>query len=114
MTTGLGKVREYKILLGVVSVIAGLSAFYVLAVCSYGIIEALACGLIISLLYPMCAALAAKIIYRLFKFALVWDKNYIWSIEYQILIGSFWPITLPASLVMGLYSLIINRLFPED
>jgi len=114
MQTGKGKAREYKVLLGSISVIVGLASFYVLAVSSYGILKGLVFGLIISLLYPICAALAVKIIYRFFKFALIWDKNYIWSIEYQILIGSFWPITFPSSLVMGFYSLIINRLFPGD
>lgn len=113
MHTGQGKVREYKVLLGAISVIVGLASFYVLAVNSYGILKGLVFGLIVSLLYPICAALAVKIIYRFFKFALIWDKNYTWSIEYQVLTGSFWPITFPGSLVMGFYSLIINRLFPE-
>ena len=114
MHTGQGKVREYKVLLGAISVIVGLASFYVLAVNSYGILKGLVFGLIVSLLYPICASLAVKIIYRFFKFALIWDKNYIWSIEYQILLGSFWPITFHSSLVMGFYSLIINRLFPGD
>ena len=113
MQTGKGKAREYKILLGVISVIVGLASFYIFSFSSYGILKGLVFGLIISLLYPICAALTAKIVYRFFKFALIWDKNYLWSIEYQILIGSFWPITFPISLVMGFYSLIINRLFPE-
>ena len=91
MHTGQGKVREYKVLLGAISVIVGLASFYVLAVSSYGILKGLVFGLFVSLLYPICAALAVKIIYRFFKFALIWDKNYIWSIEYQILIRRFHP-----------------------
>ena len=113
MQTSKGIAREYKILLGAISVIVGMASFYVLAVNSYGIFKGLVFGLIVSLLYPICATIAVKIIYRFFKFALIWDKNYLWSIEYQILVGSFWPITFPISLVMGFYSLIINRLFPE-
>jgi hypothetical protein len=49
----------------------------------------------------------------LFKFALIWDKNYTWDIEYRVLVGTFWPITLPFSLVIAFYSAIINRLFRE-
>ena len=113
MQTGKGKTREYKILLGVISVLVGLASFYVFSVSSFGILKGLVFGLIVSLLYPICAALTVKIVYWSFKFALIWDKNYLWSIEYQILVGSFWPITLPISIVMGFYSLIINRLFPE-
>jgi hypothetical protein len=113
MQTGKSKAREYKVLLGAISVLAGLAAFYILAVSSYGIFKGIIFGLLVSLLYPICAALTVKIIYRIFIFALVWDKNYTWSIEYQVLTGAFWPITLPVSLVMGVYSLIINRLFPE-
>ena len=113
MQTGKEKVREYKIVLGAISVIVGLASFYVVAVNSYGILKGLVFGLIVSLVYPICAALTVKIIFRFFKFALIWDKNYSWCIEYQLLIGSFWPITLPGSLVMGFYSLIINRLFQE-
>ena len=113
MQTGNGRVREYKILLGVISVLVGLASFYALSVTSYGILKGLFLGLTASLLYPICAELTVKIVYRFFKFALIWDKNYFWSMEYQILVGSFWPITLPISLVMGFYSLIINRLFPE-
>ena len=114
MQTGKEKAREYKILLGAISFLVGLASFYFIAVGAYGILKGLVFGLIVSLLYPVGSALAVKIIYRFFMFALIWDKNYIWSIEYQLLIGSFWPITLPISLVMGFYSLIINRLFPEN
>lgn len=113
MQTGNGRVREYKILLGVISVLVGLASFYALSVISYGILKGLVVGLIVSLLYPICAALTVKIVYRFFKLALIWDKDYFWNLEYQILIGAFWPITLPISFAMGFYSLIINRLFPD-
>ncbi|UCD81096.1 MAG: hypothetical protein JSW26_06620 [Desulfobacterales bacterium] len=113
MPTSKSKAREYKVLLGAISVLVGLASFYVLAVSSYGFFKGIVFGLIVSLLYPIFASIAVKIIYRIFTFALVWDKNYTWSIEYQVLTGSFWPITLPVSLVMGCYSLIINRIFPE-
>jgi hypothetical protein len=42
MQTGKGKAREYKVLLGAISVIVGLASFYVLAVSSYGILKGLA------------------------------------------------------------------------
>jgi len=113
MLTSTGKAREYKILLGAISVIVGLVSFYFLAVSSYGLLKGLIFGFVVSVLYPFFAALSVKTILRLFKFALIWDKNYSWSIEYKTLIGSFWPITLPISLVMGFYSSIINRLFRE-
>ena len=50
MQTGKGKAREYKVLLGSISVIVGLASFYVLAVSSYGILKGLVFGLIVSLL----------------------------------------------------------------
>jgi hypothetical protein len=113
MLKSAGKAREYKILLGAISVIVGLISFYFLAVSSYGLLKGLIFGFVVSVLYPLFAALSVKAILRLFKFALIWDKNYSWSMEYQTIIGSFWPITLPIALVMGFYSSIINRLFRE-
>jgi hypothetical protein len=113
MQTGTEKAREYKILLGTISVLVGLVSFYFLAESSYGILKGLVFGFIVSLLYLFFAALSVKSILFLFKFALIWDKNYSWNPEYQVLVGSFWPITLPISLVMAFYSSIINRLFRE-
>ncbi len=113
MQTSTEKTREYKILLGTISVLVGLVSFYFLAESSYGILKGLVFGFIVSLLYPFFAALSVKSILFLFKLALIWNKNYSWSPEYQVLVGSFWPITLPISLVMVLYSSIINRLFRE-
>jgi hypothetical protein len=108
-----GKVREYKVLLGAISFFAGLFSFYFVAESAYGILRGLLVGFLISLLYPALAALTVKFIFILFKFALIWDKNYRWITEYQILVGTFWPIALPVSLAIFLYALIINRLFRE-
>jgi hypothetical protein len=113
MSTDMEKAREYKILLGTISVLVGLVAFYFLAESAYGILKGLVFGFIVSLLYPLFAALSVKSIFLMFKFGLIWDKNYSWRPEYQLLVGSFWPITLPVSFVMALYSSIINRLFRE-
>ena len=107
------KAREYKVLLGAISFLVGLFSFYFIAESSYGILKGLFFGLIVSLLYPACAALTVKFIFLLFKFTLIWDKNHRWIFEYQILVGIFWPIALPVSLVISLYALIINRLFRE-
>ena len=108
-----GKVREYKVLLGAISFFAGLFSFYFIAESSYGIFRGLFFGFLVSLLYPVFAALTVKSIFALFKFALIWDKNYRWINEYQILVGAFWPIAMPISLAISLYALIINRLFRE-
>ena len=108
-----GKAREYKVLLGIISICAGLFAFYFLAESSFGLLSGAILGCIVSLLYPVLANLSVKSIFRLFKFALIWDKNYTWTIEYQVLVGTFWPITLPFALVIAFYSAIINRLFRE-
>jgi hypothetical protein len=108
-----GKAREYKVLLGAISFFVGLFSFYFIAESTYGILRGLFCGFLVSLLYPALAALSVKFIFLLFKFALIWDKNYRWIIEYQILVGTFWPIALPVSLAISLYALIINRLFRE-
>jgi len=108
-----GKVREYKVLLGAISFFAGLFSFYFIAESSYGILRGLFLGFLVSLLYPVFAALSVKSIFLLFKFALIWDKNYRWIKEYQILVSAFWPIALPISLAISLYALIINRLFRE-
>ena len=108
-----GKVREYKVLLGAISFFAGLFSFYFIAESSYGILKGVFFGCLVSLLYPVFAALSVKSIFLLFKFALIWDKNYRWIIEYRILVGAFWPITLPFALVIAFYSAIINRLFRE-
>ena len=113
MPTDTDKAREYRILLGTISVLVGLVAFYFFAESSYGIFKGLVFGFIVSLLYPLLAALSVKSILLLFKFALIWNKNYNWRPEYKVLVGSFWPITLPVSFVMALYSSIINRLFRE-
>ena len=108
-----GKVREYKVLLGAISVFAGLFSFYFIAESSYGIFRGIFFGFLVSLLYPVFAALTVKSIFALFKFALIWDKNYRWINEYQILVGAFWPLAMPISLAISLYALIINRLFRE-
>jgi hypothetical protein len=108
-----GRAREYKVLLGAISFFAGLFSFYFIAESSYGILRGLFFGFLVSLLYPALAALSVKLIFHLFKLALIWDKNYRWIIEYQILVGTFWPIALPVSLAISLYALIINRLFRE-
>lgn len=108
-----GKAREYKVLLGIISICAGLFSFYFIAESSFGIPRGAIFGCIVSLLYPVFANLSAKSILRLFKFALIWDKNYTWDVEYRVLVGTFWPITLPFSLVIAFYSAIINRLFRE-
>ena len=113
MQTNKGKAREYKVLLGTISFVVGLFSFYFIAESSYGILKGLFFGFLVSLLYPVFAVLSAKSIFLLFKFALIWDKNYRWNIEYKILVGTFWPVTLPVSLAIALYSLIINRLFRE-
>ena len=113
MQTDKGKAREYKVLLGAISFFAGLFTFYFIAQGSYGIIRGLLFGFLVSLLYPVFAALSVKSIFFLFKFALIWDKNYRWINEYQILVGTFWPIALPVSLAISLYALIINRLFRD-
>jgi len=113
METNKGKAREYKVLLGIISLLVGLFSFYFIADGSYGVLKGLFSGILISCLYPAFAFLAVKSIFLLFKFALIWDKNYRWVIEYQILVGTFWPITLPFSLAIAFYSSIINRLFRE-
>ncbi len=113
MQNNKGKAREYKVLLGAISFFAGLFSFYFIAQSAYGILWGIFFGFLVSLLYPVFAALSVKSIFLLFKFALIWDKNYSWINEYQILAGTFWPITLPFSLVIAVYSLIINRLFRE-
>ena len=113
MQTNKGKAREYKVLLGAISIFVGLFSFYFIVESSYGILRGVFFGFLVSLLYPVFAVLSAKSIFLLFKFALIWDKNYKWILEYQILVGTFWPITLPFSLVMVFYSSIINRLFGE-
>ena len=113
MQTDKGKAREYKVLLGAISVFVGLFSFYFIAESSYGILKGLFYGFLVSLLYPIFAVLSVKTIFILFKFALIWDKNYKWLMEYQILVGTFWPITLPFSLLVVFYSSIINRLFRE-
>jgi hypothetical protein len=113
MQTNKGKAREYKVLLGTISIIAGLFSFYFIAESAYGILRGLFFGFLVSLLYPVFAVLSVKSIFLLFKFALIWDKNYKWLIEYQILVGTFWPATLPVALVIIFYSSIINRLFRE-
>jgi len=113
MQTNKGKAREYKVLLGAVSIFAGLFSFYFIAESSYGILWGLFFGFLVSLLYPVLAVLSVKSISILFKFALIWDKNYHWLIEYQILVATFWPVTLPFSLIIFFYSSIINRLFRE-
>jgi uncharacterized membrane protein HdeD (DUF308 family) len=114
MQTDKGKTREYKVLLGAISVIIGLLVFFFVAESSYGILRGILLGFLVSLLYPIFAVLSARSIFHLFKFALIWDKNYKWLIEYQILTATFWPITLPFSLVIVFYSAIINRLFREN
>ena len=113
MQNNSGRAREYKVLLGAISFFAGLFSFYFIAESSYGILRGLFFGFLVSLLYPVFAALSVKFIFLLFKFALIWDKNYRWLIEYQILAGTFWPIALPVSLAISLYALVINRLFRE-
>jgi hypothetical protein len=113
MANNSGRTREYKVLLGAISFFAGLFSFYFIAESSYGILRGLIIGFLVSLLYPVLAALSVKFIFLLFKFALIWDKNYRWLIEYQILVGTFWPIALPVSLAISLYALVINRLFRE-
>ncbi len=113
MQTNKGKAREYKFLLDTISILVGLFSFYFIAGSSYGILRGLFFGFLVSLLYPVFAVLSVKSIFLLFKFALIWDKNYRWIIEYQILVGTFWPIILPFSLVIAFYSSIINRLFRE-
>ena len=113
MQNNSGRAREYKVLLGAISFFAGLFSFYFIAESSYGILRGLIFGFLVSLLYPVFAALSVKFIFLLFKFALIWDKNYRWLIEYQILAGTFWPIALPVSLAISLYALVINRLFRE-
>ena len=113
MQNGNRKAREYKVLLGAISFFVGLFSFYFIAESSHGVLKGLFFGLIVSLLYPAFAALTVKFIFLLFKFALIWDKNYPWIKEYQILVGAFWPIALPISLAISLYALIINRLFRE-
>jgi len=90
-----------------------LLSFYFIAESAHGILRGLFFGFLVSLLYPVLAALSVKFIFLLFKFALIWDKNYRWIIEYQILVGTFWPIALPISLAISFYALIINRLFRE-
>ena len=110
-----GKAREYKVLLGAISFFAGLFSFYFIAESSYGILRGLFFGFLVSLLYPAFAALSVKSIFLLFKFALIWDKNYSrWINESQILVGTFWPIAVPVSLAISLYALIINRLFRDN
>jgi hypothetical protein len=113
MQTKKRKAREYKVLLATISLSAGFFSFYFIAESSYGILRGLFFGFLVSLLYPVFAVLSVKSIFLLFKFALIWDKNYRWILEYQILVGTFWPITLPFSLVIAFYSSIINRLFRE-
>jgi len=113
MQNNKGKAREYKVLLGAISFFAGLFSFYFIAESSYGILRGLIFGFLVSLLYPGLAALSVKLIFLSFRFALIWDKNYIWIIEHQILVGIFWPVALPVSLGICLYALIINRLFRE-
>jgi len=113
MQTNKGKAKEYKVLLAAISLLVGLFSFYFIAERSNGILMGLFFGFLVSLLYPVFAVLSVKSIFLLFKFALIWDKNYMWIIEYQILAGVFWPITLPFSLVIAIYSSIINRLFRE-
>ena len=108
------KAREYKVLLGIISICAGLFSFYFIAESSYGILKGVIFGCLVSLLYPVCANLSATSIFRMFKFALIWDKNYTWAAEYRVLVGTFWPITLPFALVIAVYSAIINRLFREN
>jgi hypothetical protein len=113
MQNNKGKDREYKVLLGAMSFFVGLFSFYFIAKSSYGILRGLFFGFLVSLLYPAFAALSVKSIFLLFKFALIWDKNYKWLNEYQIFVDTFWPIALPISLVISLYALIINRLFRD-
>jgi hypothetical protein len=113
MANNSGRVREYKVLLGAMSFFAGLFSFYFIAESAYGIFRGLFFGFLVSLLYPTLAALSVKFIFLLFKFALIWDKNYRWLIEYQILVSTCWPIALPVSLVISFYALVINRLFRE-
>ena len=113
MQANKGKAREYKVLLATISLLVGLFSFYFIAESAYGILRGLFFGFLVSLLYPVFAVLSVKSIFLLFKFALIWDKNYSWIIESQILVGTFWPITLPFSLVIAFYSSIINRLFRE-
>ena len=113
MQVNSGKAREYKVLLGIISLCVGLFSFYFIAESSYGILRGAIFGCLVSLLYPVFANLSVKSILRSFKFALIWDKHYTWAIEYQVLVGAFWPITLPFSLVIAFYSAIINRLFRE-
>jgi len=113
MNTDKGKAREYKVFLAAVSLLVGLFSFYFVAQSSYGILKGLFFGFFVSLLYPVFAVLSVKSISLLFKFALIWNKNYRWNIEYQLLAGIFWPITLPFSLVIAIYFSIINRLFRE-
>jgi hypothetical protein len=113
MQNNSGRAREYKVLLGAISFFAGLFSFYFIVESSYSILRGLFFGFLVSLLYPVFAALSVKFIFLLFKFALIWDKNYRWLIEYQILAGTFWPIALPVSLAISLYALVINRLFRE-
>jgi len=113
MQTINAKAREYKILLGIISICAGLFSFYFMAESSDGILRGAIFGCLVSLLYPVFANLAVKSILHLFKFALIWGKNYTWALEYQVLVGAFWPITLLFALVIAFYSAIINRLFRE-
>ncbi|UCE08354.1 MAG: hypothetical protein JSW07_10185 [bacterium] len=113
MQTNKVKAREYKVLLAVISLMVGLFSFYFIAQSGYGILWGLVFGFLVSLLYPIFAVLSARSIFLLFKFALIWDKNYRLIIEYQILVGAFWPITLPFALVIAIYSSIINRIFRE-
>jgi hypothetical protein len=113
MQTKKGKAREYKVLLATISLLAGLFSFYFFAESSYGILRGVFFGFLVSLLYPVFAVLSVKSIFLLFKFALIWDQNYRWILAHQILVGTFWPITLPFSLIIAFYSSIINRLFRE-
>jgi len=113
MQANKGKAREYKALLAGISLVVGLFSFYFVAESGYGILWGLVFGFLVSVLYPVFAVLSVKSIFLLFKFALIWDKNYKWIIEYQVLAGAFWPIALPFSLVIAIYSSIINRLFRE-
>jgi hypothetical protein len=39
-------------------------------------------------------------------FIKIWDKNYRWINEYQILVGAFWPIALSVSWAISLYALL--------
>ncbi len=76
----------------------------------YLAVPALLVGVIVGLLYPVCAAVSVNICESLRNIAFPYDQTP-WEDEVKPLMGSIWPLSLAYWLVITPFYAIINRLF---